>query len=480
MKKVFVFSILFFSAGLLSAKESLQSLLEGYLKNNLELHTLSSEVQKQMLNSRAAEISNGFTVQLTTGEIEFKTGSDSYFTLKPKASVSVPQADSLNFSISSNITFESDRDKNFTDISLALTADIYSGAMEERRITLLESERSLLTAKRALQDGFISAEKEFYSELKSLYETSSQIISAKKKLYEDKLSFEQVKAQGYSTSSTKYRLSQSEVANDEHRVQVYIHKLEREVRIFASKCGVEYNVPDASDFLPDEIPETEGIDILSFKKSSFKKIESAEWKNFINTLKRKAQKTMTLKASAGYTFDHEIRNEYCDTVDASLSYTWNNTALTAKAGVSFPVDTLSPVYSLGLTFIPHQAVLAGIDRKQDEQDELQEQIAIQSAENDYSTSVTSQQLSLADLLWSKKTNAETYDMYDSLERDMKEYLRRGIVTESEYNSAHVNKENYRIELLKNNIELIIYNSELRLLFTKDDELSAGKGNGSMK
>lgn len=112
--------------------------------------------------------------------------------------------------------------------------------MEKRKIALLESERELLEAQRSLQDGFLSAETEFYKSLKTLYEIAASIVQEEKNLYEDKLLFEETKAKGYSPTSTKYRLAQSEVLNDEHKVEIYKRKLEREIRIFASKCGIEF------------------------------------------------------------------------------------------------------------------------------------------------------------------------------------------------------------------------------------------------
>ena len=61
-------------------------------------------------------------------------------------------------------------------------------------------------------------------------------------------------------------------------------------------------------------------------------------------------------------------------------------------------------------------------------------------------------------------------MYTSLAKDTALYFERGIISESEYKSAQVNKENYRIQILINNLDLIIYNDETRLLFTRDEEL----------
>lgn len=54
----------------------------------------------------------------------------------------------------------------------------------------MEFERKVLEAKRALQNGFLTAEKEFYEELRSLYKTKADIVTAQKDLYEDTIEFE--------------------------------------------------------------------------------------------------------------------------------------------------------------------------------------------------------------------------------------------------------------------------------------------------
>lgn len=61
-------------------------------------------------------------------------------------------------------------------------------------------------------------------------------------------------------------------------------------------------------------------------------------------------------------------------------------------------------------------------------------------------------------------------MYVQLEKDMTSYFKDGIITESEYLTAFANKELYRIRLLINDIDLIIYNNTTKLLFCRDDEI----------
>lgn len=48
---------------------------------------------------------------------------------------------------------------NADSTEILLEANIFSGARLERKIKLMESERKVLEAKRALQNGFLTAEK---------------------------------------------------------------------------------------------------------------------------------------------------------------------------------------------------------------------------------------------------------------------------------------------------------------------------------
>lgn len=158
-----------------------------------------------------------------------------------------------------------------------------------------------------------------------------------------------------------------------------------------------------------------------------------------------------------------------DTVDAGA--TAGLYGLSLGAGVSFPVENpRNPVYSLSASVDPAEFRKARITTEKNGYSEEQDLIAIQSAEEDYDTSVVDQQQSLSDIIWSRQTNAETYEMYVRLEKDMAEYLKAGIITESEYLNAFANREQYRLQLLINDIDLIIYNNTTKLLFCRDEEI----------
>ena len=450
--------------------ENVEGLLSGYLKNSLDLQSLVGKTQKAILENQLTGINYGFSFELSTGTITVTTGDDGSVQFTPKAQASIPQLNNLSVSASSKVLFDSnDSNSTVSNTSISLSADIISNNSKKREISLLKSERSVLTAKRNLQNGFISAEKSFYTELKNLYNMKSQLLTAKQDVYDSQLSFEQVRVQGYSTSSTKYRTAQLKVKSDQNTAESKKRDFEREVKIFAAKCGVEYNYSDPSDFLPTSIPTVEALDVKSFDQESYTKIESAKWTQYINELERSADSAITLSANAGMTFNYNDMDY--NTINVGSDFTWNNTGLKLSAGANIPVgtDSRTPVLTMGVSIDPNAFRKAKINSQIEEIDVQQEQMEIIKAQEDYYTTVISQESSLQNLLWEKQSVAEFYDMYSKLASDMTGYYRQGIITESEYRKNLGNKQSYEIKSLVNAIDLIVYNDNTQLLFCPEIE-----------
>ena len=55
-------------------------------------------------------------------------------------------------------------------------------------------------------------------------------------------------------------------------------------------------------------------------------------------------------------------------------------------------------------------------------------------------------------------------MYAKLAEELEAWFSQGIVTESEYLSAKTNAELYRVEILINMIDMIIYNDDVKCNF----------------
>lgn len=469
--KICFFSLqIFLLSSFCFASESVEDLLKSYLKNSLTLLKLSSQVENQILENQSVKIENGFNIQISSGNVQVEFEDSPKISFSPSVSFGLPQADNLTLTVSSDFDIAG-KNSSVSNTSFSLSADIYSSSMATRKITLEKAARNLLEIQRELQNGFLSVETEFYTNLKTLYELAANVELAQNDLYEDELDFEKIKAQGYSSASSTYRLAQMKVISDKYKVEQYKHSLFSEVKIFAVKCDVEFLSDDVWTFLPFEIPQVEAVDIESFKKEDFADIENAVWTHQINQKTRDADKSFSIKASAGYTFDNEISsNNYMNTVDGGTSFTWNDSGLTANFGVSVPISEPNPIYKFGFSVVPNQFRLAKISEQQKELESEQEKISIQSAENNYETTFISQKSELDDIQFNKEKNKETYELYNQLEKDMILYYERGLISESEYKSAQTNKENYRIQCLINDIELIIYNNKTKQFFNRDDEV----------
>lgn len=444
------------------------TLFSGYLKNDLETQRLIAELEKQKLSEKITSINNGFDISLSTGTITLKTGSKTNVEFKPNASVSVPKLSNLKASVSTDIKAGNDNN-SVSDTRINLGIDIISNVRENTNIAELRAGRVVLEATRAVQNRALNAERDFYKSLQSLYTTGYLLVSAEKELYDHELKLEQLQAQGYSSSSSQYRTAQMDVLSDKHTVRVVGRELESETAVFASRCGIEYTGTNALEFLPDDITYVEPIDVLSFDKSQYTQIENAEWSHRINSLVRKADKNFSLGVNGGYTFNNA--NTKSDTADVGATATFQGLSVSAGMNIpTFPVsDTFSPSYTFSLSVSPNTFRVRSLTQQQYTFTEEQELIAIRQAEINYNTAVMAQQRAKEDIEWNKETIKETYDLYSSVAADTEKWFKSGIVSESEYRTSQINKERYRIQMIENAIESIIYNDETKLLFCRDKE-----------
>lgn len=449
--------------------------LSNYLENDLQLKKLSLEVSKAEYSRKENSIDNGLTVKLSTGTATFTTDNDmSYVSFKPSVSAKIPQLQNTSVSLSSTIKINGDKNVS-QDTKLSLSADIISGNALTLKLSKMKAERTLLKAKRNLQNRAIEVEKEYYSELKKLLEAYSSIVQNQNSLYEDTIDFEEIKAKGFSTGSAKYRQAELKVISDNHNIETKLRKLEHDCAVFSSKCGQSFDQNQKiSDFLPVEILKVDAVNVYDFSKNNYTKIEEAEYTHSINSLERKADINFTLSANTGYTFENSNSknsdSSFSDTIDAGLSA--GISGISGTAGISLPVnnDNKNPIYTLSATLDPNSFRKRQITQSKYKINEEQELIDIQSACEDYQTILVDQENSLRDINWSKISNTETFDMYSNLEADFSKHFKAGLITESQYLSAFSNKELYRIKLLIDDIDLIIYNNTTKLLFCRDNEI----------
>jgi len=444
-------------------------LLISYLENDNDLKTNAINAQKAQLSLKSTQISNGFDISLSTGNISiYVDESGTNFSVKPSVTASIPQASDLSIKASSEIKY-SDNQMQLKDASISATVDIISTDSLSRKISLLKAQRNVIEAERKLQNQAINSEKAFYTELKALLNSTSSIINSQKTLYTNKIDFEKIKTQGYSTGSSTYRLAQTKVLSSEHDIEKSTRTLIHDYLVFYKKCGYDISLDESTDFydlIPQDITEVIPLDIHSYEPETYTEIESAVWTNKINTMQRQTKTNFALGVGGGVTFNNSTSGS--TTIDTSVGTTFGG--LTVNTGVSFPIGTSSsPIFSLSASVSPNTFRQNSITKQSDELDEKQELLSIENAYTSYATKVIDFEQSLADLQWTQQTDKETYEMYVALEKDLSKWFKDGFVTESEYLSAKVNAQSYYVKQIINSIEFIIYNDNIVTMFVNDSQ-----------
>ena len=445
-------------------------LLLSYIENDYELKNLTIAAKKTQLSYDATKIDQGFDFTLASGSVTIKLSEDgTTVSAKPYATASLPQASNLSASVQTNVSYADD-DASFSDTSLSLGVDIISTSTLSNKISLLKAERSVIEAERKLGKRVLAAEKEFYTELKSLLSTIDSIMSAKEDLYSDTLDFEAIKVQGYSKASSTYRKAELKVITDQHTIESSLHSFIHDCIVFYKKCGYDIQVDENTDLMslvPSDIEVSIPLNILDFEKENYSSIESAKWTYKINSMERDTHKSFSLSASAGYTFDNSSTSS--DSVDAGLTGTIGGLSL--GAGVSMPVGGTSnyPALTLSMSLSPNTFRKNSISKKQDSLTEEQELLAIETAEIEYATTVVETQQKLDSLLWEQKSIAENLSMYEQLEKDVSAMYKQGFTSESDYLSAKTNVNSYIIKKVMNQIDLIMYNDDVVMNFIPLEE-----------
>ena len=480
-----------------------RELLAGYLANDLQIQKYMIAAQNKALSLDSARINNGLAISLSTGEMSITTdtGSNRKIVVSPNVKIAIPQAQDLSVSATVPVTITED-ENSVSNGSISATVGLITGASKQAKVNVLEAERALLEAERNVRDRAVSAEKDFYTKLKSLYNDAAAVLKAKADLFDDELDLRVLEVQGYAKTSASYRQKKLKVQSDRRDVQEKQRLLERETQIFAKKCGFEFSRASVENdeknfdparsgeeaynaaiaFLPDCVPaERENeVNIFKFNKENFTEIEEALWNKRIGELKREANYKMTLRATAEYKLN-STQSRY-DDVGGKLTWAWRG--LTASGGMYFPLGTNlfdnsssiyniqkndSPYFQFSLGFVLNDWKLAGIELEQEKLDAALEDNAIAYAEDSYESELMSKVSSFHDIKWNQRSYREEYDMYVQLADDMKTWYGQGIVTENDYLDAINNREKTRINMLINDIDLLIYNSETKLLFRADGE-----------
>ncbi len=474
-KKLFakiILGLLTFTSAFCFERLSTNELLISYLENDTELKNLTIKAKKAELSLDETEIENGFAINLSTGEVTLKTSADGMdFSVKPSVTAKIPQANNLE--ITGKATISGGNLENTTavtkDAGVSFSVDIISSTELRQKITLLKAERTVTEAKRALENQALTAEKEFYTSLKKILNSTADLISKQSNLYEDTISFEKIKAQGYTESSSSYRLAQMKVQRDKYSIDSDFHSLCHDYIVFYKKCGYDIQIDDETNFfelIPDDIPLVEAQNIDDFEPDSYTETETALWNHKINAMERESEKFFSLAAKGGFTFNNS--NTSSNTVDAGVVAKIGGTNL--SAGVNIPIaaknEGTGPAFTFSAAVTPNTFKKNEITKQQNKLDEEAENLAIATSRQNFGTVTVNQRQNLKDIQWSKKTNESNYQIYSKMEEDMKNWYKKGFITESEYLSAQTNARNYKVQMLIDDINLIIYNNEIQLIFVK--------------
>ncbi|MBQ6781026.1 MAG: hypothetical protein IJP62_07300 [Treponema sp.] len=505
-----IFAFLFFAITVLAmAQEELDpqinrisTLLAGYLANDLTFQKATINEQLALLSCNSARINNGMAFSISSGTITvYANGNGTNVEIKPNATLSIPTANDTTVSASVPLTFQnggiateetstvSSNEVSMKDASVTVSTGIITGVPLTKKITVLEAERKYLEARRNAQDAAITAEKDFYTALKKLYNYAVSVLTKRSNLYDDTLDLKKLVAQGYSKTASSYLKADLKVRSDQRDVTEAERLLERETAVFAKKCGLTYEktsesaYENALAFLPFSIPEVEILDPKSFPEEAYSASETAAWNKYIAELKRKANKNLTLKANVGYTFNNSKSSS--DTVDAGLSMDWRG--FSATAGVSFATgntvfsssskssDSSDPVYKFSFGWSPNTWRLSKITEQQNQLNRMLEDVTIKNAENEYETTMAGKITTISDLQWSKQSYQEEYAMYEQVEKDMAKWYKQGIVTENDWLDSRDNRQKAQINLLINAIDVILFNDETKLLFHTDEGIVPSGG-----
>lgn len=469
-----------------STEKDIQLLLQEYLSNDIELQKLTLELEKNDLSLQETEINSGMSLSLSSGQMLLKkTDGGLKISVSPKAVVSFPD-NNTSVSVTSEPVFVtgtaggsagsggSSNQKPFSlsNTGIKFSTDIISNTSLEKEISRLKTERSYLEAKRSLNNRALSAEKEFYTELKSLLSKANEVLSAEQEVYTEELNVKTVKAQGYDESSANYRSAQFKLRSANRTLEEAKREFLRLKNTFAAKCNIQKadtEFEEAWKFLPSEIAEVAPVEFTSFEKEAYTKIESAQWNQKIGSLSRET-KNYSVKANAGYTFDNS--NTDTNTIDAGIDFSYKG--LTAEAGINVPVTKASdsttkvlPALTMSFTYTPQTAKLENISEQKKLLEVKSEQLSMQTALEDYEKTLVSKKAELEDLLWTKESRYEELVQCIESEINMAKWYEKGIISEKDYLPEKVNVEKAKINCLMNAVDFIIYNGSIKLLFCND-------------
>lgn len=462
-------------------KLSLQELLAAYVANHREIQTMMIQLNQQQLSHESTMVSQGIKLNLSTGN--FSMGS-SQIRGEPSISVSMPKLNGTYVEAAFPLQFHFNKDSSsvasssetasgsgLQGTSISIGTEIIGNSGKSNQLSILKANRSLQEAQRKIQEQALAVEKEFYSKIKELYSSYGNLLSSKDSVYTKELDLAVLQAQGYSPTSTRYRTKEMEVLSTQRNVDKQQRKFQREMELFAQKCGLQSNQLSMETLsLPAELLASTGIlEQLPLEGiEQYSAMESAQWNLTTTQLEMEANSPVTLSAEAGYTYKNQNLGEIqADTVQAALVLQGFGGRL--SSGVSVPVEgeEKTPTAQISLSWSPNDMKTQRLQKSQRELSLQLAQLKIFDAEEKYQQAAEDALLTWEDLLWNRQVAFEELQLYQQLAQDTTNLYNRGMTTETEFNQAITNRDKAQIQCQIVDLELLLHYIGTRQLFVQE-------------
>ncbi len=476
MKAKYLFTTILFGLCFIfyaAAQDSISDfeiLKESYIRHDDNLLKTIIEADKTKISAQKTLIANGFNISASTGTVYASFLSDKFhISVSPEIDLEFPQLNDTTLSLTAPFTLNDGSVSKIDDAGITVSTGILSKTARQRKCTLMQMERNILEAVRGVSNATIQAEKQFLTDLRELFEILKKVGSAQNTLLEDQLDLDYLVTQGYGKTSAKYRTAYMTVQKDKLNVEEQRHNFRYKLVVFQKKCD------DIIELTEDRIrslniPEIELDKIRKYKREDYTALEKAEWNSRINSLAREADIPVSLSAygSYGYTYNDSGFGTPSEnnSIQAGLSGSING--FTARAGTVFTIEDIknpSLTFSLGYDLSAFKT--KKLEKQSKELEEKTDELAIREAQHKFADDVASYIEKYVNLKWQHEENKTQTELYDELYKDSESWYSKGVISETEYRKSKVNYENSVVDGLLTNLDCMLYNINLSLLFVND-------------
>jgi hypothetical protein len=458
----------FFAIGVFCSESvdsiSLESMLSNYIAQDSQIKNLALKYQQTLLSQKKSDVQNGFNVKLSTGQISVRTD---VFNMEPSLELSFPNLNGTRFLAKVPINFSKKDDKSsLSGVDIGVKTEIWGNTKSNLELSEKRTERSVILAKRALENQILNIEIEFYKTLKSIYSNYSSLLSSENSLYEEKIDLELLQTQGYSANSVKYRIAQLEFGDVQRDVEQKKRDLEQSIVEFSSKCGLQ-NPLQLSLLANVEFAFVDEDFASLYPMQKFDDVEQAEWD--LNMLQSQilAEKAFNIYMDANYILNDSSYNN-ADTVKTGVSLSGKGAEL--SAGVKIPIfkEEKNVSTQLLLTWNPTDLKTEKIENQNTDLDLQMAVLRCENAKTSYQEMIEDAILTKENLLWQQKMNLEEKVLYQELADDMETWFKRGYATDSENRMSQVKLQNALIQCKINEIDLLLNDLQTKIRFVREE------------